>query len=230
MKKICIIPARGGSKRIPRKNLKKFSGIPIIQYSINAAKDSGLFDLILVSTDDDEIADFSRSCGAEVPFFRSIKNSDDYATTVDVLLEVLNELESSKQSFETLCCLYPTAPFVTGAILKDSYGKLKEYSSLVPIVKYSHPPQRGLVIKSNELRYKFPKNMNDRSQDLDPIYHDVGMFYWANIHKLKASKSLVMEHTVPYLLKDILCQDLDTLSDWEIAEFKFRYLRNQQIR
>ncbi len=155
-KKIAIITARGGSKRIPRKNIKDFLGKPIMAYSIEAALSSGLFDTVMVSTEDEEIAEISRKYGAEVPFFRSEKTAGDFATTNDVLLEVIAEYEKRGQSFEIGACLYPTAPFVTADKLKDAMGKFLKSGAdtLIPVVPFSYPPQRAMVVEKDRLVFK----------------------------------------------------------------------------
>ena len=180
MSSIAIITARGGSKRIPKKNIKNFCGKPIIAYSIEAALKSKLFDEIMVSTDDLEIAEVAKKYGANVPFMRSEKNSDDYATTADVLCEVLEEYSKLGQQFECICCIYPTAPFITSKRLIESFLKLKESKAdmLTPVVKFSYPPQRSFILNNGLLEYKWPQYIRTRSQDLEEFYHDVGQFYF----------------------------------------------------
>ena len=179
MSSVAIITARGGSKRIPRKNIKEFCGKPIIAYSIEAALGSGIFDEVMVSTDDVEIADIAKAFGAKVPFFRSEKTSNDFATTADVISEVLEKYEKMGRSFDYACCIYPTAPFVTAEKFKLAMEKLQSEGgdSAMPVVKFSFPPQRCLVINNGSLEYKWPENMNKRSQDLEPFYHDCGQYY-----------------------------------------------------
>ena len=180
MSKLAIITARGGSKRIPRKNIKSFCGQPIIAYSIKAALDSGLFDEVMVSTDDDEIAEVAKNFGAAVPFMRSAKTSDDYATTADVLSEVLDEYSKRGRTFDWFCCIYPTAPFVTADKLRVAFDKLQgsDADMLLPVVQFSYPPQRSLVVSDGFLVYKWSNFIRSRSQDLEPFYHDVGQFYF----------------------------------------------------
>ena len=157
-KKLAIITARGGSKRIPRKNTKDFCGKPILCYSIEAAKNAGVFDEIMVSTEDEEIARLARSAGASVPFFRSARNAGDYASTDDVILEVLKSYEAMGQSFEAFCCLYPTAPFLSGERLRSAMALLEETDSVMPVVPFSYPPQRGLILdKNGYVRRQFPE-------------------------------------------------------------------------
>ena len=158
MRKLAIITARGGSKRIPRKNIKPFLGKPIIAYSIEAALQSGIFDTVMVSTDDEEIAEIAKQYGAEVPFLRSAKASNDHATTNDVLLEVLDAYEKIGQSYDFACCLYPTAPFVTARKLQDAFAKLEasDADTLIPVVAFSYPPKRGLLIRNERLVFEYP--------------------------------------------------------------------------
>lgn len=232
---VCIITARGGSKRIPRKNIKEFCGKPIIAYSIEAALDSKIFDEIMVSTDDSEIADVARQCGANVPFLRSAKNSDDYATTADVLAEVLSTYYERGHSFSHMCCLYPTAPFVTAQKLRSAYEKFINTNAemLEPVVAYSYPPQRSFVLRNGQLVYQWPKYVRTRSQDLEAWYHDAGQFYFYDVSKFNksfeddCSRGGYMLCAVPFLLDEIEVQDIDTLSDWELAEAKFRLLKKR---
>lgn len=229
MKKIAIITARGGSKRIPRKNIKKFCGKPILAYSIEAALHSGVFDTVMVSTDDEEIADIARQYGAEVPFFRSEKTANDYATTSQVLAEVLEEYESRGEHFDMVCCIYPTAPFITSERLKSALDLLVETQadSVLPVVRFSFPPQRGVILEDGYLQFKWPEHRNARSQDLEPLYHDVGQFYCVNASSFAAQRVLVMEKTVPLILSEMEIQDIDTEEDWMMAELKYRLLQEK---
>lgn len=225
MSTVAIITARGGSKRIPKKNIKNFCGKPIIAYSIEAALKSELFDEIMVSTDDLEIAEVAKKYGANVPFMRSEKNSDDYATTEDVLKEVLKEYLKRKQQFEWVCCIYPTAPFVTSEKLIESFKYLQksDADALNPVVKFSYPPQRCFIIDNGFLQYKWPENINARSQDLEPLYHDVGQYYFWKADKLLND---TIEKFIPYLLDELQVQDIDDLNDWKLAEIKYKMLLN----
>jgi len=184
MANLAIIPARGGSKRIPRKNVKDFLGKPILAYSIEAALESGLFEEVMVSTDDKEIAEIAKYYGAAVPFMRSAETSDDHSTLSDVLMEVLGEYEARKRTFENLCCLFATAPFVTDEKLKAAYQKLLEgdFVSIVSVQEYQFPILRSL--KTNQAGYlemNWPEYAKTRSQDLAPAFHDAGQFYWARM-------------------------------------------------
>lgn len=184
MSVLCIITARGGSKRIPKKNIKEFCGKPIIAYSIEAALDSKLFDEVMVSTDDLEIAEVAKHYGASVPFMRSEKNSDDYAATVDVLAEVLAAYGKAGQFFPHMCCIYPTAPFVTGKKLQSAYEKFigSDAEMLESVVAYSYPPQRSFVLRGGNLVYQWPEYVRTCSQDLEVWYHDAGQFYFYDVN------------------------------------------------
>jgi len=224
IKSISIIPARGGSKRIPRKNIKDFLGKPIIAYSIDAALKSALFDKVIVSTDDYEIAEISKNYGAEVPFMRSEKNSNDFATTADVLLEVIQNFSNSGFEFDYLCCIYPCAPFITPQKLQDSFNiMLKEKAEgIIPIVKFSYPIQRALRINNlGLLEYIWPENLNKRSQDLETAYHDASQFYWINVKSFNKSKNLITENSLPFILSEMEVQDIDSQMDFRLAEIKY---------
>ena len=226
MKKIAIITARGGSKRIPRKNIKEFCGKPILAYSIEAALQSKLFDVVMVSTDDEEIATIAKEYGAEVPFYRSEKTSNDFATTNDVLLEVLTEYEKRGQHFDICVCIYPTAPFVTAKKLKAAVEQLEQSNadSLIPVVAFSYPPQRALVVKEGRLVFKTPEYLDSRSQDLEPHYHDIGQFYAFRIAAFKVNKKLMVGNILPFVVSELEVQDIDNQTDWEIAEMKYRLM------
>lgn len=232
MSAIAIITARGGSKRIPRKNIRDFCGKPIIAYSIEAALNSKIFDEVMVSTDDAEIAEVSIRHGAKVPFYRSGDMSDDYATTADVLIEVLQDYIKLGKNFAWACCIYPTAPFVTADKLKASMDKLKKTNAdaLVPILKFSYPPQRAFVLKANKIEYKYPQYEKTRSQDLEAYYHDVGQYYFFKTQYFLKKASLILDNTVPFFLDEREAQDIDVIEDWEIAEMKYRELIKRSYR
>jgi pseudaminic acid cytidylyltransferase len=228
MSQIAIITARGGSKRIPRKNIKDFCGKPILAYSIEAALQSGLFDTVMVSTDDKEIAEISKKYGAEVPFFRSEATSNDFATTNDVLLEVLDEYEKRGQHFDLAACIYPTAPFVTAEKLKKAFEELKasDADTLIPVVSFSYPPQRAMVVRDNRLVFFEPKYIDSRSQDLEPHYHDVGQFYAFRTAAFKENKKLMLGNILPFIVSELEVQDIDNETDWKIAEMKYKLMLN----
>jgi len=220
---IAIITARGGSKRIPKKNIKEFLGKPIISYSISSALLAGCFDEVMVSTDNHEIADIARSFGANVPFFRSDEASDDVATTADVLLEVLNNYRNRGHEFSRACCIYPTAPLVTAQKIQKGYELLIETGadSVLPVTRFSYPIQRALQIEDNRLSMIWPEYMNSRSQDLPPTYHDSGQFYWLNISRFLDTRRLFSSYSVPLVVPESEVQDIDNEEDWEIAEMKY---------
>ncbi len=228
MKSIAIITARGGSKRIPRKNIKEFLGKPIIAYTIEAALASKMFDQVMVSTDDNEIAEIAKKYGAMVPFMRSEKTSNDFATTADVLNEVIDEYKKLGESFEYMCCLYPTAPFVTPEAIGQAMKILEDNGAdtVLPVVKFSFPPQRGVVMKDGYLTPKYPECMPMRSQDLEPMYHDAGQFYCMKVSSFLEQGKVVMDKTMPYMQDDMNVQDIDTPEDWAIAEVKYKVLHN----
>lgn len=226
MKNLCIIPARGGSKRIPRKNIKPFMGKPIMAYSIEAALKSGLFDEVMVSTDDEDFADVAKKYGASVPFLRSEATANDYATTVDVLHEVIETYRQRGMVFDTICCLYSTAPFVTAERLKEAYSKLSDkVDACFTMVEYSYPIQRSLRINEAGLvEMKYPEHLKSRTQDLEKIYHDAGQFYFVKTKTLIEEKTVWCKHTAPLVLSELEVQDLDTLTDWQLAEMKYELL------
>ncbi|GFI31753.1 CMP-N,N'-diacetyllegionaminic acid synthase [Lachnospiraceae bacterium] len=230
MSAIAIITARGGSKRIPKKNIRDFCGKPMIAYSIEAALESGIFETVMVSTDSGEIAETARKYGADVPFLRSEKNSDDYADTTDVLMEVLEEYQKRDRRFEEFCCIYPTAPFVTAEKLKRSYEMLQqpEVCNVVPMVSFSFPPQRGMVKREGYLLPAYPEYIDDRSQDLEEILHDCGQFYWCKTDAFYENPNILFHKTVPFPVSEMEAQDIDNESDWELAELKFRYMNKKR--
>ena len=228
--KLAIIPARGGSKRIPRKNIKPFLDQPIIKYSIDAAINSNLFNEVIVSTDDDEIARIALSCGAKVPFIRSEATSNDYASTVDVLEEVFSEYKKIGKAFEYCCCLYPTAPFISPQNLMKGFEILKESDadSVISVVRFSYPIQRALKIEKGRLFMVWPDNAGSRSQDLRSTYHDAGQFYWCRVENLLLHKKIFTENTVPIEISELEAQDIDNEEDWKIAEIKYKILMNSK--
>ncbi len=224
--KLAIIPARGGSKRIPRKNIKDFLGKPIIAYSIEAAIKSNLFDEIMVSTDDHEIAEIAEKYGAVVPFLRSEKNANDYATTIDVIEEVINNYKNHGTNFEYTCCIYPTAPLLTADKLIDSFRLLinNDYKSVYPICGFSYPVQRGLTYSNSKIEMLYPENINKRSQDLEKIYHDAGQFYFLETDYFSSNKKILSDKTGAIILNELETQDIDNETDWKLAELKYKLL------
>lgn len=231
MSGVAIITARGGSKRIPRKNIRPFLGVPIIKYSIDAALGAGCFDEVMVSTDDDEIAAIARSCGAAVPFMRSAATADDHADTASVLIEVIDEYRARGRDFETLCGIYPTAPFVTARKLSDAMALLASSGAhaVLPVTRFSYPIQRSLKIEQGRLFMNWPENYFARSQDLQPMFHDCGQFYCLRSAALRKEKKYLPEVTVPFELPDSEVQDIDTLEDWKIAEIKYQAMKGTLV-
>ena len=228
---VAIITARGGSKRIPRKNVKEFCGKPIIVYSIEAALESGLFDEVMVSTEDEEIAEIAKAAGARVPFMRSGENAGDYASTDDVLLEVLEAYREQGREFDSFCCLYPTAPFVTAEKLRRAMQLLDKADSVMPVVAFSFPPQRCMVLnEEGELRMKWPEHAKTRSQDLEPYYHDCGQFYCCKTAPFLEFKTTDLPHMVPMIMSETQVQDIDNLDDWKIAELKYSLMKAGENR
>lgn len=228
-KKIAIITARGGSKRIPKKNIKEFCGIPIIAYSIKTAIDSGIFDEVMVSTDSEKIAEISKKYGAIVPFMRSQDTSGDFATTEDVILEVIDKYKKMGKEFEQVCCIYPTAPFVTVDILREASKIMDEKNPavVIPVVQFSYPPQRCFIIdNSGYAKFKYPEYVNTRSQDLEKQYHDVGQFYIYNVQKLVESNGEIVDDFMPIIISEMQAQDIDNEEDWKLAELKYKYIYN----
>lgn len=227
MASVAIITARGGSKRIPRKNIKPFLDKPIIAYSIKAALDCGIFEEVMVSTDDQEIAEVARQYGAFVPFMRSTENSNDYAGTAEVIIEVIEEYRKRERRFDTACCIYPTAPFVTAEKLKRAYETLKKHNadSVLPITEFSYPILRSVKItEEGNIAMNWPEYYSSRSQDLPKSYHDSGQFYFLNVEALLQHKKLFMPGSRPLVVPETEVQDIDNETDWKLAEMKYRFL------
>ncbi len=228
-KSVAIITARGGSKRIPRKNIREFCGKPIIAYSIEAALKSGVFDTVMVSTEDAEIAEIGRRYGAEVPFLRSERTAGDFATTADVIQEVLAEYEKRGEVFEYAACIYPTAPFITQERLAEAMQLMreKEPAEVLTVVPFSFPPLRSLVIREHGFaEYKYPEYKNARSQDLEKQYHDAGQFYIYHVPQYLERNGNIRDGLMPLILSEMEVQDIDNEEDWKIAEFKYKLLKS----
>ena len=226
MSTIAIIIARGGSKRIPRKNIKEFMGKPMIAYAIEAARASHIFDEIMVSTEDSEIAQIAVKYGANVPFMRSEKTASDYATTFDVLDEVIKEYSKLGKKFENICCIYPCVPFLKSDTLIECYKKFQNFDALIPVCKYPVPIEWAMKVENNLLVPNNREAQNMRSQDLSTKYFDVGMFYFCKTIKMYEYKSLVPKKTTAYIIDELECQDIDNESDWKMAEMKYRIMKN----
>ena len=227
MSNIAIIPARGGSKRIPRKNIKLFLGKPIIAYSIEAALKSKLFDEVMVSTDDEEIARVAIKYGANVPFYRSKKNSDDYATTFDVLNEVISRYKEMNKNFEYTCCIYPCAPFITNEKLIKAHDLLTKNNanSVFNIVEYSYPIQRSLRLVGTKTEFNDVRHTSTRSQDLEKTYHDSGQFYFMKSSIVLNDEEVVGNNSHSIIVSEFEVQDIDTAIDWRLAEIKHQLLK-----
>jgi pseudaminic acid cytidylyltransferase len=231
MANLCIIPARGGSKRIPRKNIKDFLGKPIIAYSIEVALQSGLFDEVMVSTDDVEIANIASIFGASVPFMRSIENSTDYATTMSVIEEVIKNYKEKKEvEYQYVCCIYPTAPLIRNNDLHEGIKKIikNNFTCVFPIVNFGYPVWRGLEITDHgKINMIWPEMANSRSQDLKKVYHDAGQWYWFNTDHLNCW--VWPNNTGSIILSEEIVQDIDSITDWKLAEIKFKLLNQNNI-
>ena len=228
--KLCVIPARGGSKRIPRKNIKEFAGKPMIEYSISAALESNLFDDVIVSTDDAEIADIATGLGASTPFIRPKELSDDYVGTVAVVKHAIEACKLAGRGAD-VCCIYATAPFIRAYSVIDSYNyySQRDVDYLFSATSYSFPIQRAIKLdKDNRVTMFNPEHSNTRSQDLEEAYHDAGQFYWAKSEVWLAERAVLTSlNSVAYLLPRYMVQDIDTLEDWTRAELMYQVLKNQ---
>ncbi|WP_374032735.1 pseudaminic acid cytidylyltransferase [Bdellovibrio bacteriovorus] len=228
-KALAVIPARGGSKRIPRKNIKDFLGKPVIAYSIQAALDSGLFAEVMVSTDDAEIAEVAKKYGANVPFLRSSENSNDSAGTADVLIEVINSYKNLGKTFSKTCCIYPVAPLISVETLKAAYDLLEvnQLDNSFPVCEFSNSIWRALKMGDrNRVEMIWPENENKRTQDLPPSFHDVGQFYWLDTKKFIDSGEFFTEATGSIVLDELHSQDIDTPMDWKMAEIKYKIIND----
>ena len=230
MGNIAIIPARGGSKRIPRKNIKLFYGKPLIAYSIEVALMSNLFDKVIVTTDDDEIASISRKYGADVPFLRPKKLADDFVTATEAVEYTVEYLESKGLSYDYICTIYATAPLLDVKYLKEGYQKLKNSNAVnaFSVTSMPFPIQRTFKItENNRCEMFFPEYYLSRSQDLEEAYQDAGQFYWLNrkLQKTSNNKMIFSEISIPIVLPRELVQDIDTEEDWKVAEFMYEAVK-----
>lgn len=226
MSTIAIITARGGSKRIPQKNIKDFMGKPMLAYSIEAAKDSGIFDEVMVSTDSEEIANVAKKHGASVPFMRSERTSNDFAITYDVLEEVLSEYKKLGREYDSLCCIYPCVPFLRSDSLKNAFDlmKRKKANAIMPVCKYPVPVEWAMRINDDELVADDVEKQFVRSQDLKPAYFDAGMFYFYETEIFLSKRTTLFPNTLGYVIDESECQDIDTPDDWKMAEMKYKLL------
>ncbi|MDC1465066.1 pseudaminic acid cytidylyltransferase [Polaribacter sp.] len=231
MSKLAIIPARGGSKRILRKNIKLFLGKPIIAYSIEAALKSKLFDEVMVSTDDEEIREIALKYGAKVPFLRSETNANDFATTAAVINEVLEVYKTRNKLFKYCICIYPTAPFVSSNLLIKAFKKLKKdkLDAVFSVLKYGFPIQRAMKInKEDKVEMVDVSKMNIRSQDLESSFHDAGQFYALNVSAFIKKQKLWTNNTGCIEINELEAQDIDTETDWKLAELKYKLFLDEK--
>jgi len=218
---VAIIPARGGSKRIPGKNIRNFAGKPIISYSIEAAEETGIFDRIIVSTDSEEIAQVAREYGAETPFIRPAEIADDYTGTDEVVLHALSWLKSSGCDFDYVCCIYPTAPLIRAEFIEKGFRLLKETGAATAfsVTTFSYPVFRSLRTNdAGRMEMIWPENYKKRSQDLPEAYHDAGQFYWADVPEYTEGKGFLSKDSVPVILPRYFVQDIDNEEDFKLAE------------
>jgi pseudaminic acid cytidylyltransferase len=221
-KPICIIPARGGSKRIKNKNIINFFGKPLIYYSIKAAKKSKIFSRIIVSTDSKKIMNIAIKYGAEVPFLRSKELSDDKTSSKDVLIDTINKINSKNVDYH--CLMYPTAPLIKSEDIKSAFKKLlnKKADGLMTISKYMNHPLRSLILKNDYLKFKWKKYKKKNSQDLEELYHDCGNFYFFKTKKILMKKIFYPKKMIPYFLKLHHSVDIDNYDDLNLAKILFR--------
>lgn len=229
MKRLAIIPARGGSKRLPGKNIRPFAGKPMLAWSVEAALASGLFDTVMVSTDSEEIAEVARAAGASVPFMRSAKASDDHAILIEVVAEVIEQFESQGQGFDAICCILATAPLLQASSLIASADLMqsKGFESVFPVVAFDYPIQRALRRDAEGHTQMFqPEHYASRSQDLEPAYHDAGLFFWASREVCLARQSIFAGRAGSFVIDPMQAQDIDTQDDWRMAELKMQLARS----
>ena len=226
--KIAVLPARGGSKRIPRKNIKQFCGKPVIAWSIEAAKRAKCFDAIIVSTDDEEIAGIAKEYGAEVPFVRPKELSDDFTGTISVIKHAICWIEKNRGKIDLACCIYATAPFVQSGDIKNGLDLLlaKDAPYVFSTTRYPFPIQRALKINQQGYVEMFnPENYSTRSQDLTEAFHDAGQFYWGKPDSWLNELPIFNSKSYPIILPSYMVQDIDTLEDWERAEMLFKVMK-----
>lgn len=224
MTNIAVIPARGGSKRIPRKNIKEFYGKPLIAYSIEAALESGCFDRVIVSTDDEEIAKVATKYGAEVPFMRSDELANDHAGTTPVIQDALKRIDDDNVQY--VCCIYATAPMIKSQYMKQGLELLKDSQDshyAFSLTSYAFPIQRALILSdSNHVKMIDSTKLNVRSQDLEEAWHDAGQFYWGTKHAWQQELPIFSSNSIGVKIPRHLVQDIDTLEDWDMAEMLYR--------
>lgn len=230
---VCVIPARGGSKRIPRKNIKDFCGKPMIAWSIKAALASNCFDQVIVSTDDAEIAQVAKQYGANVPFIRPQNLSDDYIGTTPVVVHAIDFLEQEGKNIEHVCCIYATAPFIEAIDIQKGMLSLKESGKKfsIGITTYPFPPQRAITLTNNScINPIWPDKMMSRSQDLEEAYHDAGQLYCGTLDAWKSAESLFEQTSIGFILPRWKVQDIDTNEDWQYAEVMYETLQTMRAK
>ena len=230
--RLCVIPARGGSKRIPRKNIKSFCGQAIIGYSIKAALESRCFDQVIVSTEDTEIAEVAESFGAIIPFVRPNELADDYSDTLIVVKHAIDWFDEQGTPPTEVCCLYATAPFVTADTIRNVYEQLQlsEAENCFPVTTFAFPIQRAIKITSeSRIEMFYPEYLKIRSQDLEESYHDAGQFYWGKAQAFKEQKPFFSEDANPYILPRYLVQDIDTEEDWKRSELMYELIVKRKL-
>lgn len=227
---IAVIPARGGSKRIPRKNIKLFHGLPVIAYAIKAAKESGVFSEVFVSTDDEEIAEIAESFGAAIPWMRQKDLSDDYATTVSVIQDAVNKLKSSLSDIEYVCCIYPATPLLQPSFISQGLQILKDgdWDYVLSASRAKNPPERFFSLDSaNGVEMHFPEHRATRTQDFLPSYHDAGQFYFGRSSSWESGLQIFSSRSTIIEIPPELSVDVDTLDDWHYAEHLFATQRTE---
>ena len=227
---IAVIPARGGSKRLPRKNIRSFCGRPVIAYSIDAARESRLFDRIIVSTDDDEVAAVATELGAEVPFRRPAELADDFTPTIPVIRHAVQQLSTPQTKVTHACCIYATAPFVASASLQQAFALLQDDAQLdfaFPITTFPFPIFRSLKQTNHRVEMFFPQHEKTRSQDLPEAWHDVGQFYWGTAQAWQTCDGIFSARTAGIPIPRYRVQDIDTEEDWRRAELMYQMLASQ---
>lgn len=229
---LAVIPARGGSKRIPRKNIKAFCGKPMLAYSIELAKNCGVFDDVIVSTDDAEIAQLARDMGANVPFVRPAELADDFSGTRAVTNHAMTTYAEQFGQPDFCCCIYATAPFLKASFVRQGIEALKaspDKSFAFSVTSFSFPVQRALKMEGNGVASLYPEYASTRSQDLVEAYHDAGQFYWGSYSGYLSQKAMFSEHSIPIVLPRYLVQDIDTPEDWQRAELMYQaYIQSDQ--
>ena len=221
---IAIIPARGGSKRIPRKNVKLFHGLPVIAYAIEVAKQSEIFDEVFVSTDDSEIAEIARDYGAKVPWLRPKQLANDFATTLEVIQDAANKLDVNSDEFNSICCIYPATPLLKPEFLKQGLKVLMDgdWDYVISASPVSDPPERLLSLgKSNEILMHFPEYEMTRTQDVPPTFYDAGQFYWGKKISWESARPIFTSKSTILELPKEIAIDVDTLADWHYAEYVY---------